>query len=272
MFKNVETAVEFYLQHFKKLSMKFSILHELEKEMLFYKNLNNFKYDFPKKEFNFKTPKLNIIDVKSFKNNHKKSTMITNCSGKAEFNLRVDYFNKMRSMFPKNDVVRMKSIIDSGIKDILFLNTKELSVGTHSNILIQEGIKSMSENELYEIIKSLGIDIVPIAATKYGAYTIQTLLMNVKGKESLDLLCDNFSPLGQYLITDEIGNYTIQRLLRHREDIVYNLFVQDLESIINNPLGFKVLSRCLEFFVNNKENFLNKIKNIKNNSNKEKCE
>lgn len=184
---------------------------------------------------------------------------------------RVKYFNKMKNNFSKNDLKKMSSSYEEGRLSFLFLNSKEVSCGCLSNILMQNAIKAFDESQLCEIIKNLGTDIAPISATKYGAYTVQTIILCATSKPSQQLLSKYFEQHGEFLITHEIGNYTIQKILRFDEDLVYNLCMQGLVEIMNNPLGVKVFRRCLEFFKERDAEIIQYVKMVETLENSEKC-
>jgi hypothetical protein len=180
-----------------------------------------------------------------------------------EFDARVMYFNKMKSMFSKNEIKKIAEFIEMENLEYIFGNIKELCVGSSSNLIIQELFKSLSNENICKIIKSLGSDISAISATKYGAYTIQTLLMACYSKESQDLIVQNFGDQARFLLCHEIGNYTIQRILLFNENYVYKLLVENLSCMLSNNLGIKVFKRCLELLKNKIPEILNEIKKQK---------
>lgn len=85
----------------------------------------------------------------------------------------------------------------------------------------------MNDDEICELIKCIGYDLAPISATKYGAYVIQSLILSSISKNSQNLISCYLEANGRFLITHEIGNYTIQKVLRFDEELIFDLFMKD---------------------------------------------
>lgn len=167
-----------------------------------------------------------------------------------KFSKRIGYFNRMKNFFSKNDVKKMQALCDEGRYAFLYLNSKEISCGCFSNIIMQNVVKTIGDDGLCEIIRNLGSDIAPIAATKHGAYTVQAIVLYATTPHSQALITSQFWLYGSFLISHSIGNYAIQKIVRFDEEFVLGLFLKNLEAVLEAPLGFKVLKRCLEFFRN----------------------
>jgi len=181
---------------------------------------------------------------------------------KQEFQNRVDYFNKLKLVFSKSDYKKMEMAIEKNNRDFIFANCKEMAVGSTSNIIVQKVIKLMTDSEICELIKCFGYDIAAISATKYGAYAIQTLISGATTKASQNLISFYFEGNGRFLITHEIGNYSIQKIIRFDEELIFDIFMRDLSIILNDNLGYKVFRRCYFFFMDKKEVIKEKVKSI----------
>lgn len=192
-------------------------------------------------------------------------------SQKDEFDGRVEYFSRMKPLFTKGDFKKMEAALESGCFDFVFKNCKELAVGSVSNVIVQKAIRHMSDDQICLLIKSFGYDIAPISATKYGAYTVQTLISAAVGKASQNLISCYFEGWGRFLIPHEIGNYSIQKILRFDMEIIYDFFMRDLERIIDSHLGLKVFKRCIPFFMSKKNMLLERLATIETPENSEKC-
>lgn len=167
----------------------------------------------------------------------------------SDFYSRVEFFSKMKGVHSKSDIqnICVKPVDDRKEKlDELLSNAKALAVGSVTNVAMQSIIKEMTEDELCQLIKSIGDDISAICATKYGAYTIQTLIIACTTEKTQYLLCKYFGKNGKHLFSHEIGNYSIQRILLFNEDYVFDLIKENLKSIISNKLGIKVVKRCVK--------------------------
>lgn len=164
------------------------------------------------------------------------------------FEKKIEYFTHLRNFFSKSEVKAMAQSLEAGRIDFVFKNTKELAVGSQSNKIMQEALGLLSEAEIARVIQALGHDIAPIAANKHGAYTIQMLISVSKTTCTQSLLSKYFRDLGGFLITHEIGNYTIQKILRFDPDLIFEFFMLQIDDVAKSTLGMKVLRRCLEFF------------------------
>ncbi|ADM11806.1 uncharacterized protein Eint_070420 [Encephalitozoon intestinalis ATCC 50506] len=168
------------------------------------------------------------------------------------FTRKIEHFTHLRNFFSKSEVKAMSQSLEMGNVDFVFKNTKELAVGNQSNKVMQEAIGLLPETGIARIIQNLGHDIAPIAANKHGAYTIQMLISMSKTSLTQNLLSKYFRRFGEFLITHEIGNYTIQKILRFDANLVFELFISRIGDVVKNELGIKVLKRCIEFFPDKK--------------------
>lgn len=228
--------------------------------------------DKPKKETN------HVFELKPFSTqndmnkNGDKSIMT-----KEDFYMRIEFFNRMKGLYTKSELKKMNisnkeneevsedsKLNEEDFKfDLILLNAKELAVGSTTNIVMQSKIKEMTEDQICELIKSFGEDISAICSTKYGAYTIQSLILACPTQKSQSLICKYFGDAGKYLFCHEIGNYSIQRILIFNEAYVYKCITSDLLNIVENKLGMKVLKRCMGIFKDNKEKLKIELKSLK---------
>ncbi|KAF9764354.1 hypothetical protein NGRA_0619 [Nosema granulosis] len=176
---------------------------------------------------------------------------------------RIEYFNQLKSCFTKTDLKIMMINLEKGATDFVFSNTKELAVGSKSNKVMQEAIKIMSGEELDRIYDNLEYDIVPISATKHGAYTIQTLLSYSTNSSHRNYISKYFLKEGEFLLAHDIGNYTFQKILSFDSDLVYRFFISNFEDVVKTDLGMKVFKRCIEHLEDQKEELMNKIAEYK---------
>lgn len=242
-FYTVEEAVSFYHQYFKLVHMRF---REDYDNFLFSDSISITQVQKSKDiPFKFFSP-TGTEQIQNIEENKPFEQCYSEPKTQSEFEARVSYFNKMKNMYSKNEIKKVSSFIESGNLDFILINIKELCVGSASNILIQNMLKGLSNENLLKMIKALGNDISAISSTKYGAYTIQTLIMSCYSKDARNLLVECFGEQGKFLLCHEIGNYTIQRILLFDEEYVYNLFKETLIETVRNELGIKVLKRCLE--------------------------
>lgn len=176
------------------------------------------------------------------------------------FEKKIEHFTHLRNFFSRSEVRVMMQSLEMGNVDFVFKNTKELAVGNQSNKVMQEAIGLLPDTGIARIIQNLGHDIVPIAANKHGAYTIQMLISVSKTSLTQNLLSKYFKKFGGFLITHEIGNYAIQKILRFDPDLVFELFISNIEDVAKSELGIKVLRRCLEFFPDKKVILAQKVR------------
>lgn len=168
------------------------------------------------------------------------------------FNKKVEYFSSLKNFFSKSDVKVMMQNLEMGSVEFVFKNTKELAVGNQTNKVMQEAIKMLSEVEIAKVIENLTYDIAPIAANKHGAYTVQMLIAASNTTLTQGLLSKYFREFGGFLITHEIGNYAVQKILRFDPDLIFGFFMSNIANVTASSLGTKVLKRCLKFFSNKK--------------------
>lgn len=311
-FWDVQDAISFYKQYFKIAEMTFASSYVFERDFCrgFNNDETDFQFNFYDKpasiEFldnlDIREPfdcreKQNINNhftvqhhlpvvkiperdenikqkIQHIKKEEPAEVHFTNCtaSKKEQFINRIDYFNKMKNFFSKNDVKKMEALLKSENFGFIFLNSKEISCGSLSNVIMQEAMKIISEDEKCMVIKNLGHDICPIASTKYGAYTIQSIIVYSESAQAQKLLSYYFAKYGEFLFSHEIGNYAIQKVLRFDEELVFELCAKSLQEIIENPLGLKVFKRCLCFFSTKYETLIAMLQNIKNTENRDICE
>lgn len=188
------------------------------------------------------------------------------------FRKRVDYFNRMRSFFSASDVKKMQALYEGGQRDFLFLNTKELACGSASNLLMQGVVKAATEEQLCRIVEGLGPDIAAISATKYGAYTIQALILSALSPAAQRLISCCFEPFGEFLIDHQIGNYSIQKILHFDAPLVHEMYMRRMAQVIDSPLGLKILKKCLPFFQGGEERTIARIAEIRSEHNSERCD
>ncbi|UYI27206.1 hypothetical protein J0A71_05g10630 [Encephalitozoon cuniculi] len=185
----------------------------------------------------------------------------------AVFEKKIEHFLHLRNFFSKSEVKTMAQSLEMGNIEFIFKNTKELAVGSQSNKVMQEAIGMLSEVSIARVIQNLEYDIAPIAANKHGAYTIQMLISVSKTPLTQRLLSKYFKRFGKFLITHEIGNYTIQKILRFDPDLIFEFFVSKIEDVVRSELGIKVLKRCLEFFPDKKPILVQKAREYGKNLN-----
>lgn len=243
-FSNLQDSVSFYRQFLPYAEISFSSTYDFEQMVLLSSSewtrlvlggCSNANEEAP----SIKTPE-------------KAVAKISGSAQEAVFEKRVEHFSNLRNFFSKNDVKLMAQSLEAGCYDFVFRNTKEMAVGSHSNKIMQDAIKLLSEKEVSLVIESLGSDIAPIAANKHGAYTVQMLISASKTYVAQGLLSKQFRELGRFLIKHEIGNYTIQKILRFDPDLVFDFFVSSMAEVVKSELGMKVLRRCLDFFADRK--------------------
>lgn len=232
-FYTIEESISFYQQYFKMTEMYFKYENDLKICSSFDLNEIVLNFDlYPTEIYSFKDVQISkpIKVLETFE----------------DFELRIDHFNKMKSIYSKGEIKRISNFMESSDFDYILINIKELCVGSATNLIIQSMIAEITDKQLCKLIKALGTDISAISCSKYGAYTIQKLIMACHSKKSQDLLVHNFGPQGRFLLCHEIGNYTIQRILLFNESYISDLFIKNLENMIQNELGIKVFKRCFE--------------------------
>lgn len=267
-FVTVNDAISFYKQHFYLVKMNFA------EEVIFGipddNEENNGQESSSLSDTNI------IYSLKPFKITEDEP--VQTYQTEKEFFLRIEFFNRMKGLYSKNEIKKLnlseqsdgERDVDEGINHIL-MNAKELAVGPVTNVVLQSKIKDMMEEQICSLIKAIGDDIAAICATKYGAYTIQTLILACSTKKSQLLICKYFGENGKYLFCHEIGNYSIQRILLFNEEYVFEIIKRDLKAIIENSLGIRVLKRCLGLLKNRRGELEEMIERVKTKKNTELC-
>ncbi|ELA42682.1 uncharacterized protein VICG_00434 [Vittaforma corneae ATCC 50505] len=198
-----------------------------------------------------------------------------------EFYSRIEFFNRMKGLYSKSEIKKLNTTQKNeectteeyeGRLDLIFMNAKELAVGSITNVIMQTKIKEMTEDQICELIRCFGNDISVICATKYGAYTIQTLILACSTEKTQSLICKYFGENGKYLFCHEIGNYSIQRILLFNEKYILGLIRSYLKTIMENKLGIKVLKRCLGLLKDRNGMLKDEIMKIKSKENAKTCE
>ncbi|KAK0039173.1 Pumilio domain-containing protein C6G9.14 [Biomphalaria pfeifferi] len=253
-FSNLEDSVSFYRQFLPYAEISFSEAYDIEQMMLLsssewtrlaLKEHSEHVEEEPMLCFD-ERPEGVVRSVKSVQ--------------ESVFEKKVEYFSNLRNFFSKNDVKLMAQSLEAGNIDFIFRNTKEMAVGNHTNKLMQDAIKLLSEEEIGQVIESLGEDIAPIAANKHGAYTVQMLISASKTSATQDMLSRHFRYMGRFLIVHEIGNYAIQKILRFDPDLVFDFFMSSMADVVKSELGMKVLKRCLDFFTDKRAALVEKAR------------
>ncbi|ORD94697.1 hypothetical protein ECANGB1_150 [Enterospora canceri] len=262
-FWSIEDAIQFYKQYFSMFKMRFVGEFELYKcALINEKDLNRTKMrEFYEKNEIFKAKNIEIEHEESFvldyyKPGKKQSTEMNETLTCKRFMERVQFFNNMHNLFSKNDAKKFKLLLERGVDDFLYQNTKELCVGMYTNVVVQDHLQRMSETDIQNLIMKMEGDIAPIAATKYGAYVIQRIILCVKSTNNQKLLCNFFMKNGLYLICHEIGNYTIQKLLIFNNKEIRSLFLDNLAYITENPIGHKVWTKNIKYFMDEENDIL----------------
>ncbi|EDQ31255.1 ribosomal protein HS6-type [Enterocytozoon bieneusi H348] len=272
-FWSISEGITFYKQFYKSFEMKFideycfnvtqtlqhyTVIKTYITSNCIHNNLDTNKIYNINQLLNFK------INV-NCKDNYDITPYHSSIYTEANFKKRVNYFNGLKNLYSKDDTKKLKILINRGNRDMLLANIKELCVGIFTNILLQYELTQMSEYDLFNVINHLNYDIVPISATKYGAYVIQKLIDNTKSFKNQELLCKYFALNGRYLIFHTIGNYSIQQLLIFNNDKIKELFIDELYRIIEHSIGYKVFLKSIKYFTSyqteiyNKLNVLNKV-------------
>ncbi|KAM0676364.1 hypothetical protein GVAV_000329 [Gurleya vavrai] len=179
------------------------------------------------------------------------------------FALKVEYFKSLSKHFDAYELKVMQLNAENEDYDFIFRNTKELAVGLSTNMLFQETLKNLSKKDLVMVINRLGYDIGPIAATKYGAYVIQTLITLIKDKDEQDLIINYIKNNIIELLKHPIGNYSAQAIANFDSNFLFEIFIDNMTELLNDDLGFKVFKNCLTFFESQNSLIKKKIKQIK---------
>lgn len=279
-FVTVNDAVSFYHQHFSLLKMSFlreivfeTLTDSLDKQ---HNEAATIQYCTSPKQAVYPVHSLRpfVCQDESEKTTHSDMT-------EDEFYARIEFYNRMKGLYSKSEIKKLciaQTNDESTAEEcedrlrLIFMNAKELAVGSITNVIMQTKIKEMTEDQICELIRRFGDDISVICATKYGAYTIQTLILACSTEKAQSLICRCFGKNGKYLFCHEIGNYSIQRILLFNEEYVFELVKSHLKAIIENKLGAKVLKRCLSLLKDKNSILKNEILKIKSKDNAKMCE
>jgi len=245
-FNTIEDAISFRMQYAEVVRMQFlkDIIFDLPDQRFSGNPECELRYSIKKEQ---ECIPGDMHDLKPFSSKHESEKSA--CLTESEFYSRIEFFSKMKSLYSKTESHNICSKLEGSSKnrlEYLIAHSKVLAVGSTTNTIMQGLIKEMSEDELCELIGSIGDDIAAISATKYGAYSIQVLILACSTERTQMLLCKCFGENGKYLFSHEIGNYSIQRILLFNEEYVVGLIKMNLRSIIESKLGIKVLRRCMK--------------------------
>jgi hypothetical protein len=194
---------------------------------------------------------------------HTEEQVVEKVYSRQRFENMVAKFNQLKSSFSKADLKAMLTDLEDRKTDFVFSNTKELAVGSKSNKIMQDAIKLMSGDEINMIYEKLEYDIVPISATKHGAYTIQTLLNYSTNNSHKKIISKYFAKEGEFLLSHEIGNYTFQKIISFDNKLACNFFLSNFQDVVKSELGLKVFKRCLEHLDEYKNDIFNKVNEYK---------
>lgn len=180
------------------------------------------------------------------------------CRGNAlnEFNERVLFFNRISKFFVMEEVKRIEAMFRAGNYEMILANAKELCVGSRTNILIQNVLKTIDPGRLLEFVLRLEYDIGPISATKYGAYVIQTILRLAATPEIQRVVSKYFEKYSQFLLTHPLGNYSLQTIGSFDPEFLSQAFLKNFKVTVKSSIGRKVLKRSLGVFANKTEELL----------------
>lgn len=267
-FCTVEDAISFYKQYFKIAIMAFKPVNDLNiiSSPFIYDTVTQSNNDHLENHCtsNQTIDSISMCDSPKMVEENKPFVKISiEIKTQEDFDARVNYFSKMKNIYSKNEIKKISTFLENGHLDYILINIKELCVGSASNLIIQSLFKDLSTHNLCRIITAIGDDISAICSTKYGAYSIQSLIMACYTKETQELIVKCFGDQGKFLLCHEIGNYTIQRILLFDENYVYELFKNNLKSTIKHELGKKVFKRCLELLRNKSSEIKNDLRNLK---------
>lgn len=270
-FVTVNDAISFHQQYYPLVEMRF--LRELVFDTMINEEPCVVEKAPAKEVTSEESPEeISPYDLKPFQCSETEKTIGMNLT-ESEFYARIEFFRRMGGMYSKSEVSKLtkEGEEEEGRLDYIIANAKVLAVGSVTNIILQAKIKEMTEAQLCDVIRSFGDDISAICATKYGAYTIQTLIMACSTEKTQALICKYFGQNGKYLFCHEIGNYSIQRILLFNEEYVLELIRSHLKCIIEHKLGAKVLKRCLKLLKGKKGVLGADIMNITTKKNADVC-
>lgn len=163
------------------------------------------------------------------------------------FHARVAYFSSLASVYSLPYTNRLRCMPRDVLYTLFITNCRLLAVGTHSNVVAQDVIRQMGPAQTAHLIGLLGEDIAYIACTKYGAYTMQTLLSSramsaASRRVVLRLLHGN----AMHLFLHPIGNYAIQQTIAYDPSFIKGLIAGNLAVILGDTLGVRVYRKCME--------------------------
>ncbi|TBU08736.1 hypothetical protein CWI38_0001p0090 [Hamiltosporidium tvaerminnensis] len=266
-FWNIPDAINFYSQYYGVVPISFSSLidtkrifspEDFESTRVFYEPWRNLQSQNEAEKITLSNLSV-LMDVESIEmpeDDSEECLPLDNLSENSTFEEKVSYFTKMSKFFSINEVKRMQSLASLGILDFIFINTKEVAVGMHTNIIMQTILKTLTQEQIFLVVNQLGYDIGPISATKYGAYVVQIIISLAESKDLQTSIVKYIGANGYRLLKHPIGNYSIQKILRFQPRFVLNLFLSNLTDLCSNELGIRVFRRCSEFF----DDYLDEIK------------
>ncbi|OQS53960.1 hypothetical protein EHP00_1743 [Ecytonucleospora hepatopenaei] len=265
-FINLKDAIDFYKQFYNILEMYF--IHEENPEYFlcgFESKLDHITLPFCKTyEKNNKNQKIIINTHKNKNTNNEKNNDKCKEYTKEEFVQKIDYYNKLKHFYSKSDAQKIKILLKDLKTDVLKENTKDLCVGIYTNVILQEFLSESDNKLIEEFLRSLENDISIIACTKYGAYVIQKLISLNLSVENKRLLCRYFTKNAVHVICDDIGNYSIQKLLKFDFSELKEIFIKNLKVICGDKIGSKVLNKNIEYFTDSKKLIEKELNNFVN--------
>lgn len=262
-FWTVADSISFYKQHILEFEMKFGAQkHDVDKNEVWrgFTMCSDISLSFLKL-------KLICSDTKNQKFN-KKDVIEEKVEIKVKFDLiqRTDYFCKMSKFYSVNDLKYLQLTVFEQTHELILNYTRELAVGIASNVIFQDIINKMNQKDLENIVDNLEYDLAPMCSTKYGAYSIQSLLMLLTESTAIEKVKKYFDPFIINLCKHPIGNYTVQKILKLDSNFIFNHIKDNFLTIMTDELGYKVFKSCLDDFTDKYDiirNLLNKnIMNI----------
>lgn len=262
-FFEITGAIKFYNQFTRVLDLYFIneylILHKFNEQS---QKLNALCYSKCSENINFSKTERKVVEKFTSTKIDKRNepNLICKTYTATEMKEQIESYNKLKHFYSKTDSAKVKTLLDAGKTDILNKNIKELCVGLYTNVVVQEKIEKMSSDEITHYLKILGSDISVIACTKYGAYVIQKLIAVVNSETNKRLLCALFMYNAHHLITHDIGNYSIQKILRYNNNEMNNVFIENIHTILTDKIGARVFCKNIDFFREHKQTILNALK------------
>lgn len=237
-------AISYYKQHIELLEMEFTEIWEFQSERQ---------------------------EAEGYAKIVKECSRVEQNNLKKEFDMKVGLFEGLKGFFTKNEIKRMEEMSGEGDFEFIYDKGKEVACGCASNVIMQQAVRKMTDEQLCKLLTCLGQDIVPLAATKHGAYSVQAVLENAHSQLSQCLISSNFKKYGKFLMCHEIGNYSIQKLLFFNRSLVFELCLANLREIVSSPLGIKVLKRCVSFFHDWHGRIARELKSVMSPENTKNC-